>query len=200
MIILCTGWWPCEAICGEILFTFFVFTVCIHLLMLNVDIWTFLFYILLELTDRRSVGLHPVEDDPNLHQNPNPRYRSVMLCTPTMHRTLMSSASMPTMSSTSSKRVGSGSKRQLFMLFVNLKCRAVRLCLFRCVRLVDGPPSWKAGALPQQLRDQDLAESQKREGEEEGLEEGLEEGHWACQTQLSWCLEISLHPPSLGGI
>lgn len=190
------------SILGRILFTFFVFAAGIHLLMFNVYIWTFLFYILSELTDHRSVGLRPVEDDPNLHPNPNPRYRSVKLCTPTTHRTPMSSASTPTMSSTSSKRVSLGSKRRLFVLFVNLKRRAVLLCLFRCVRLVDGPPSWKAGTLPQQLRDQNLAESQQREGEEEeeGLEEGLERGHWACQTERSWYSEIPLHPSSLGGI
>lgn len=163
--------------------------------MLNVDIWAFLFYILSELTDHRSVGPRPVEDGPNLHLNLNPRYRSVKLCSPMMHKTPMSSASMPTMSSTSSKRVSLGSKRWLFMLLVNLKCRAVLLCLFRCVRLVDGPPSWKAGTLPKQLRDQDLVESQQRE-----VEEGLKDCHWACQTEWSWYSDIPLHPPSLGGI
>lgn len=101
---------------GKILFTFYVVAASIRLLMFNVDSWTFL-DVLSELTDHRSVGLRPVEDDPNLHPNPNPRYRSAKLCTPTTPRTPMSSASMPTMSSTSSKKVNSGSRRRLFTPF-----------------------------------------------------------------------------------
>lgn len=92
-------------------FLVFIFAPCMHLLMLNIDIRHLYLIFYLELTGHRSVGLRLVEDGPNLHPNPNPRYPSVKLCTPTTHRTPMSSASMPTMSSTSSKRVSLGSKR-----------------------------------------------------------------------------------------
>lgn len=172
----------------KILFTFFLLAARIRLLLLNDEICAFCFslkcYILLELTGPRSVGLRLVEDDPNPRPNPNPRCRSVKLCTPTTHRTPTSSASMPTMSSTSSRRVSVGSKRCLLLVFVNLKGSAALLCLFRCVRLVVGPPTWKAGTLPQQLRDQDL-------------EEGLEEGRCACQTGTKLIFRDS---SALGGI
>lgn len=40
--------------------------------------------------------------------------------------------------------------------------------MFRCFGLVDGPPSWKTGTVPQQLCDQDLAGPEEQE-QEEGL-------------------------------
>lgn len=61
--------------------------------------------------------------------------------------------------------------------------RAELWCLFRCVGLVDGTPPWETGAVPQQLRDQDLAGSGGAGGAGAGGGPGAARPRPACQEE-----------------